>query len=279
MYQRLAEAPATASGTHGRWDAAPDLERFLCSFYRYFEVKGYRGVLAAHLSHLVALAFTICFSFVLLFFVNWQAVLSCDSEESCRAVLLCYSDPFSQVSLWRSIVLLSFFLFFVYWIFNVVAAYQSVKDAAEISAYYKDRLGIVSDDILATMSWSEVVSRLVEQQKASPFCIVQDELTALEVANIIMREDNFLIAFTNHCIFTSRIPSWIPHRLVHTRSVLQNLRAAVFNYIFDSRSRIRADFLERPAALAQRLRWLGLLNSTRYLLDTSISGDRFDFFL
>lgn len=262
MYQRLPECPTDveATGTNGRWDAAPDLERFLASFYRYFEVKGYRGVLAVHLSHLVALVFTIAFSFILLFFVNWQALLSCDSEDTCRAVYLCYTKPFHHIGVWRSMVLMSFCLFSIYWIFNVVVAFQNVRDAGEISTYYKERLGIVSDEILATMTWSEVIARLMEQQKSSPFCIVQDELTALEVANIIMREDNFMIAFTNHHTFTSRLPSWIPARLVHTRSVHWNLRAAVFNHIFDARSRIRADFLERPAALAQRLRWMGLMN-------------------
>jgi len=57
------------------------------------------------------------------------------------------------------------------------------------------------------MLWSEVVSRLVQQQKVSPFCIVQGELTALEIANIIMREDNFMIALTNHHAFTKKASS------------------------------------------------------------------------
>eukprot|EP00971_Amphidinium_carterae_P307810 6117537-Amphidinium_carterae.2 len=73
------------------------------------QVGGYWGILAMTVYHLVALAFTIGhmhelmsnghvlsprvqllrergFSFVLLFFVDWEALLSCDSEESCRGV-------------------------------------------------------------------------------------------------------------------------------------------------------------------------------------------------
>jgi len=259
MYLRLAEGPE-ASPSPVRWDAAPDLERFLGSFYRYFEVRGLRGSLTIHLSHLAGLAFTIGFSFVLLFAVNWQGILSCDSEESCRAVPLCYSQPFESVGPWRFYVLFCFFLFCIYWCFNVVAAYHNIRDAVDMSVYYKERLGIVSDDTLDTTLWSEVVSRLVQQQKASPFCIVQDELTALEIANIIMREDNFMIALTNHHAFTSHLPSWIPPRLVYTRASLWNLRTAVFRWAFDHRSRLCADFVERPAALAQRLRLLGVLN-------------------
>lgn len=270
MYQRLLDGPAFAAATDRpgagprpsvrSWDAAPDLERFLVSFYQYFELRGYWGVVASHLSHVAALAFTIGFSFVLFFFVNWPGILSCSSEESCRAVPLLFEHPFRHVGPWRFLVFLSSLLFVVYWIFNVTAAYSSIVEAGKMSTYYKERLGITSDSILSTMLWSEVVSRLIQQQRVSPWCIVQDELTALEIANIIMREDNFVVALTNHSTFTSHLPPWIPPRLVYTRALRWNLRTAVFRWLFDQRGRIRADFLDRPLALAQRLQWLGMLN-------------------
>mmetsp|Transcript_26516 Transcript_26516/g.50904 ORF Transcript_26516/g.50904 Transcript_26516/m.50904 type:complete len:797 (+) Transcript_26516:57-2447(+) len=256
MYQRLADGGSIG----GRWDAAPDLEQFLTSFYQYFEARGYRGAVARHLSHLAALAFTIGFSFALLFFVDWGAILSCKSEEACRSVSLCYERPFHQMGLWRCGVLFCFFLFSAYWVFNIVAAYHCIQDAGEMSIYYRERLGIASDDALSTMLWSEVVSRLVQQQRASPFCIVQDELTVLEIANIIMREDNFMIALTNHHAFTSRLPPWIPPRLAYTRAVLWSVRTATFRWVFNHRSRLCGEFLNRPAALAKRLKWIGVLN-------------------
>lgn len=208
----------------------------------------------------MALAFTIGFSFVLLFFLDWQALFSCDSEESCRAVSLIFEQPFSSMGLRRSSLLVCFILFMAYWVSNAVAAAHNIRDAAEISTYYKDRLGIVSDALLATMEWSEVVSRLIEQQRKLPVCIVQDDLTALEIANVIMREDNYMIALTNHHAFTSRLPPWIPHRLVYTRSVLWNLRTAIFRWFFDSRGRVCREFLDCPDSLAQRLRFMGLIN-------------------
>mmetsp|Transcript_28063 Transcript_28063/g.61266 ORF Transcript_28063/g.61266 Transcript_28063/m.61266 type:complete len:780 (-) Transcript_28063:161-2500(-) len=258
MYQRLAEAPVAAS--LGRWDAAPDLEQFLTSFYQYFEVGGLRGILATQFSHLVSLAFTICFSLVLLFFVDWQALLTCDSEEACREVSLFFHKPFEDLGFGRVVVLCCFCLFFAYWLFNCAAAYHAIRNAMEMSTYYEECLGIASDEILATMSWSEVVSRLTQQQKASPFCIVQDELTALEVANIIMREDNFMVALTNQNALTSRLPPWVLPEIVYTRSVLWNFRTAIFHKFFDQRSRVNSDFLNNPEALALRLRWMGVIN-------------------
>merc|ERR1719188_1556620 len=103
-----------------------------------------------------------------------------------------------------------------------------------MSHYYKERLGIFSDDMLETMLWSEVVSGLVNQQRTNPFCVVQDELSAIEIANIIMREDNYIIALTNHNTFTSRLPPWIPARLMYTRAVLGYLRFVIFRWAFDN---------------------------------------------
>eukprot|EP00927_Polykrikos_kofoidii_P049554 TRINITY_DN43601_c0_g1_i1.p1 TRINITY_DN43601_c0_g1~~TRINITY_DN43601_c0_g1_i1.p1 ORF type:complete len:923 (-),score=157.24 TRINITY_DN43601_c0_g1_i1:31-2799(-) len=259
MYQRLLEGQDDPGPNRG-WDAAPDLERFLTSFYRYFEVGGKGGILAIHISHLTSLAFTIGFSFLLLFVIDWQALLSCDSEETCRAVSLCYQRPFAEPGLWRLAVLLSFILFLAYWICNAVAALQQIRDAYEMRAYFKDRLNIPSDEILGTMAWSEVVARLIRQQKSSRFCIVQDQITALEIANIILREDNFMVAFANHDVFTSRLPPWIPPRLVYTRAALWNIRTAIFHWMFDPRSRIRGEFLNNPSLLARRFRWMGIMN-------------------
>ena len=53
----------------------------------------------------------------------------------------------------------------------------------------KEQLGILSDESLETMLWSEVVSRLVQRQKEARVCILQEELTALEITNVIMRQE------------------------------------------------------------------------------------------
>ncbi|CAE7942813.1 ATG9 [Symbiodinium necroappetens] len=260
MYERLTDGPPEP--VLDRWDAKPDLERFLTCFYRYFEVKGLRGVVAIHLSHVVALAFTIGFSFVLLFLIDWEALLACDSEESCRSISIYYAKPFRDLGFRRAGVLVCTVLFVFYGAMNVATVYQDIRDAQSVSTYYKDRLGIAADESLETMTWSEVVSRLVQQQKESRFCIVQDELTALEIANIIMREDNFMIGLTSHKAFTEGLPCWIPRRLVFTKAVFWNLRLVIFRWqgVLDDRGRIRRDFLNRPEALARNLRLLGLAN-------------------
>eukprot|EP00392_Amoebophrya_sp_AT5.2_P012651 g12758.t1 len=63
---------------HGEeYSAVQNVDEFLVHLYKYYEAKGLNGRVADHLGHLVALGFTIAFSFVLVFYVDWPAILSC----------------------------------------------------------------------------------------------------------------------------------------------------------------------------------------------------------
>ena len=72
---------------------------------------------------------------------------------------------------------------------------EELQDAAEMRHFYHNRLGI-SDRLVATMSWSEVLQRVVLLQQHIRLCIVRD-LTAHDICARIMRRDNFLIGMLN----------------------------------------------------------------------------------
>lgn len=262
MYQPLSDGVPPIS-TIG-WQAPQDLQKFLEGFYQYFEVKGFRGIVALHVSHIIALSFTIVFSFVLLFLIDWEAILSCDSEESCQSLSIWYAWHWQNLGLRRWLVLLSTLIFSLYWGFNVYQMVLVCMQACQMRSFYKEQLGIVSDESLETMLWSEVVSRLVQCQKETRLCIVQEELTALEITNIIMRQDNFIIGLTDHDAFTKNLPSWIPRRLVYTKAPLWNILLAIFPPVgaeaLDHRGRLRQEFLDRPEVLARKFRFLALIN-------------------
>ena len=268
MYQPLSDGVAPTAPSNG-WEAPQDLQKFLEGFYRYFEVKGFRGIVALHISHIIALSFTIAFSFILLFLIDWEAVLSCDSEESCQSVSIWYSWHWRNLGLRRWLVLLSTLIFSLYWGFNVFQMVLVIKQAGQMRSFYKDQLGILSDEGLETMLWSEVVSRLVQRQKEARLCIVQEELTALEITNIIMRQDNFIIGLTDHHAFTKTLPSCIPRRLVYTKAPLWNILMAMFPPVgaeaLDHRGRLRQEFLDRPEVLARKFRFLALVNGVLLL--------------
>ena len=50
------------------------------------------------------------------------------------------------------------------------------------------------------LSWDTVVQRIVELQRTVRLCIVKDQLTAHDIANRILRKENFMIAFVNQML-------------------------------------------------------------------------------
>ncbi|PFH33312.1 autophagy protein apg9 protein [Besnoitia besnoiti] len=274
--QKRAASSAFASAAAaplGSWDAVADLDKFLYGVYRYWMEGGLFAILSAHLAHLTALAFTIYFSWFLILFVNWTGIVSCTTEEQCRAVPLLIASPFSpwgykQTLCTVYVVSLSAFL-----LFNIAVSYLNCRDAVLIRTYFRSRLFIPSDAALQLLDWPEVTALLLKAQEAAPFCIVTNELSALDIVSTIMREENYFIALTNKNILTQKLPSWLPPKLLYTQVMQWNIRRAIFSRLFDRRQRIHRDLFTHPphdelspyqsaaaAALASRFKLLALLN-------------------
>mmetsp|Transcript_51134 Transcript_51134/g.108651 ORF Transcript_51134/g.108651 Transcript_51134/m.108651 type:complete len:1103 (+) Transcript_51134:249-3557(+) len=244
------------------WEAPPDVERWICAFYTYFENGGCRGVVGSNVFHIAGLTFILIFYFIVVFMINWTDVMLCTSEDACQDLYFVFrglSTAFSwhRLNTLKLFMLYCFFLFMLYWFFSLGNALHAVKDGVEMQRYYKDKLGIVDDAVLSTMSWSEVVSKLVAQQKREPVIVTQDDITALEIANIIMREDNFMIALTNQEALTKGMPYKISERLIYTRAMQFCLRHLIFRPAFNSRKQLQEEFLTNPGKLAASLRWFG----------------------
>ena len=56
------------------------------------------------------------------------------------------------------------------------------------------------DSARQVLSWDTVVQRIVELQRTVRLCIVKDQLTAHDIANRILRKENFMIAFVNRML-------------------------------------------------------------------------------
>ncbi|CAL1160081.1 unnamed protein product, partial [Cladocopium goreaui] len=135
-------------------------------------------------------------------------------------------------------VLLSTLIFSLYWGFNVYQMVLVCMQACQMRSFYKEQLGIVSDESLETMLWSEVVSRLVQCQKETRLCIVQEELTALEITNIIMRQEILhpdidsgfqILQLEFTALFAyPRISSHVFATEVYTKAPLWNILLAIF---------------------------------------------------
>lgn len=231
MYHRLDEPEtdanlrdeAFASDHDGStWDAVQDLDQFLVDVYRFYKCRGLSGIIAKEALNCVALLFTVSFSFTLVFFVDWHSLSHCSpprystdstttNEPQCRDVSFFYTRPFQDLNWYHFIALLYFASFFVFTAISIARGITEIRKAADMKTFYELKLRVYD---VSEISWAEVLDRLSKRQNVAPFCIKQDTLSPLEMTNILMRQDNFLIALINHSALFTGLQRWIPKRIL-----------------------------------------------------------------
>ncbi|PSR77611.1 hypothetical protein PHLCEN_2v7801 [Hermanssonia centrifuga] len=149
-------------------------------------------------------------------------------------------------------------------------------------------LNLLSADI-QTISWPEVVRRIGAIREDNPLTALSSKspshqdhtatakLDAHDIANRIMRQENYLIALFNKELLDLRIP--LPEALgrfigheegkgrMLTRALEWNLRFCLMEYLFDASGRVRKVFLKSKNrailidGLRRRLIFMGILNA------------------
>jgi hypothetical protein len=172
-----------------------------------------------------------------------------------------YGDLFTNYDLRTAIkfdinrvhpVLWAFFLTFVLvWFWQFLKLPFLIVDYREVRHFYHRELNISERD-LQTVKWNEIVSKLSRLRYLSPS---KEYLSILDIANIILRKENYMIALVNKEILDLRIPLLrVP---VVTKALEWGLTYAFFNFVFDSRTFIiKKDFLrsDTSSQLASTLR-------------------------
>eukprot|EP00743_Colponemidia_sp_Colp-15_P003505 GILK01003783.1.p1 GENE.GILK01003783.1~~GILK01003783.1.p1 ORF type:complete len:674 (+),score=105.22 GILK01003783.1:92-2113(+) len=243
-------------GDAGRWEAIPNLDKFFSNIYNYFYEKGYRCIIAARLSSLLTLAFTVLFSTFLLAFVNWRQLLQCDSEETCRHIHSILRNPFDEFGMWELCVFSYFIVLSTYWLWSLYCFFLTLKETFDMRTFYRERLGI-SEEELSTVEWWAITEKLIQLQDRYRFCIVKDKLTALDIANRIMRKDNFMIALTNKNLLRFQLPVF---GRMFTKTLEWNIQFCLFDYMFDKNFHVKKSFLGDSNKLKRRFIFMGLLN-------------------
>jgi autophagy-related protein 9 len=100
---------------------------------------------------------------------------------------------------------------------------------------------------MATISWQEILERIISIRESNPnmASTAPIKLDAHDIANRIMRKDNYLIALFNKDILNITIPlPYLRNMHVFTRDLEWNLSFCVLSYVFDSNGQIRKRFLK-----------------------------------
>jgi len=124
---------------------------------------------------------------------------------------------------------------------------------------------------MQTVSWQDVVSRIMVLRDANPKTASnmtrlqrewigsqsKERLDAQDIANRLMRRENYLIALFNKDILDLSVPlPFLRSKQLLTRSLEWTLMFGVLDFVFDQRGQVRQDFLKasQRGHLSQKLK-------------------------
>ncbi|TFL02983.1 autophagy protein Apg9-domain-containing protein [Pterulicium gracile] len=262
------------------WVNVYNLDAFLQEVYSYYQGKGIVSIALARGINLLTIGFVIGFSTFLLGCIDYPRI------RPDRVTRL--SDVVVQhcVAQFSGFTLLFFILFIVFYVWQVFTFAVGVMRLVDMYNFYTYLLKIPNEDI-QTISWSEVVRRIAFIREENPFIahtsspLYSAKLDAHDVANRIMRQENYLIALFNKELLDLRVPlpesikNFMGPEKLEGKSKVQtlskalewNLRFCLMQYLFDHEGKVMKVFLKRKhrarliEGLQRRFIFMGCLNA------------------
>lgn len=148
-------------------------------------------------------------------------------------------------------------LFALFWIakfFQYVVDIRRLRHMADFYRYLLD----VSDLDIQTLSWQEIVKRLMALRNANPVTAndigakqrhfmgnqSKQRMDAHDIANRLMRKENYLIALFNKDILDLTLPiPYLRNRQLFSRTLEWNLSLCILDFVFNEQGQVRPLFL------------------------------------
>uniref|UniRef100_A0A0W0FWS5 Autophagy-related protein 9 n=1 Tax=Moniliophthora roreri TaxID=221103 RepID=A0A0W0FWS5_MONRR len=263
------------------WVNVYNLDAFLQEVYYYYEGKGIYSIALARGLNLLTVGFVIGFSTFLLGCIDYSKI---NPEKQMKL-----GDAIVDrcVSKFSGFTLLFFILFTAFYLWEIFNFIIGVRRLVDMYNFYTHLLKIPDADI-QTISWPEVVRRIGSIREENPLTAISSKasghnntstakLDAHDIANRIMRQENYLIALFNKDVLDLRVP--LPQMLKRfvpeesgkgkmlTRALEWNLRFCLMQYLFDEHGKVRKVFLKSKnrSALIEELKrrfiFMGILNA------------------
>lgn len=145
----------------------------------------------------------------------------------------------------------------IFWIAKLFQYIVDIRRLRHMHDFYLYLLDIPNSDI-QTISWQEVVSRLMSLRDANPVTAggigakqrrfmgsqSKQRMDAHDIANRLMRKENYLIALVNKDILDLTLPiPFLRNRQFFSRTLEWNLSQCILDYVFNEQGQVRPLFL------------------------------------
>lgn len=246
------------------WANVTNMDAFLSDVYYYYTGKGMYNIVLSRAVELAILVFSLFFAVFLVWGVDYDAFATVASGK--HATL---SDLIRPGFVWRvpapgKLLLVGFGGYVV--LRTAQLAVDCRYRLRELGNFYRQLVGAL-DDELATISWAAIVEKLM-QLPPKPQVL---RLNAHDIANRIMRKENYMVALVNREVLALGLPKVLGIDVFSaeaslTRTLDWNLRLCIYNFIFTPQGQLQPRVL-RPGErnhlakeLAGRFRMAALVN-------------------
>ncbi|KAG9652239.1 APG9-domain-containing protein, partial [Aureobasidium melanogenum] len=253
------------------WTNVQNLDAFLLHVYQYFTGHGIWSILLSRFIHLATTAFLFSLFMFLSTCVDYAKI---PTSKGTSEVLI---PQCMKKSSWTKSLLLWAFCF--WWVKTLCGYIADIPRLRKMEMFYQHLLGIPDTDIQA-VSWERVVQGLMKLRDLNPETAdtvpkylkatgkqSKQKMDAHDIANRLMRRDNYSIALFNKEIIdlTLSIPI-LGNRQYYSKSLEDCLNHCFSGFIFDEQGQVDPLCLQRKdrhrliQILRQRLRFLAIMS-------------------
>ena len=261
-----------------RWANIENLDNFLADVYDYYILKGFRSILLKRLLNLLTVVFVIGFSLFLTQCIDYSSVKR--------------STKLSEILIPRCTARMGFVPNLILWFTTficIIRTFQYLLDLRRLMRLHDFFLYLLNipESEIQSISWQEVVSRLMALRDANPnvrtsqnpqskrFTGTQSKqrMDAHDIANRLLRKDNYMIAMINKEVLDTTLTLPIlGNRQFFTRTLEWHLNYCIMDYVFNSQGQVRQLFLKdtHRKALSEGLKRRFIFAGTTSLLSAPL---------
>ncbi|KAK0714296.1 autophagy protein Apg9-domain-containing protein [Apiosordaria backusii] len=245
-----------------RWANVQNLDKFIKEVYDYYIGCGIKAIVTERVLHLVNVAFIA----VLLTFLT-QCVDYSRIRGSQKLSQIIVPQCTRKMSGWWNV---GIWLFTFYFIWKSIQYILDLRRLFHVRDFYIHLLNIPDHD-MQTITWQEVVARVMalrnhNSKTATALTPLQrhfigsqskERLDASDIANRLMRRENYLIALFNKDILDLTIPiPFLRNRQYFSRTLEWTLMFSVLDMVFDEKGQVNQKFLrsDRRGEISEKLR-------------------------
>lgn len=196
------------------WANVTNMDQFLCDVYWYYKDKGVTNIVLLRLVDLAILVFLISLTLFLRWGIDYSVLSEGRPHTLADIVIAQWHMPGWAKVLWTG--------FIAYVGLRLIQLYMDWFKLRELRNFY--RMLAISDDELLTILWPVVVEKLAALKNYNQLTL-NVPLTAHDIANRIMRVENYLVALISRNVID------VAPRFM-TRTLEWNIKLCINQFMF-----------------------------------------------